>query len=90
MKKCVEIENCYECPDNHFSTSLVEIGNGPHRPRTEIKSDIPVFASYDDNYEMEGHRNTQRMLTLILEVALDLRDIMVIDEMKKAKKKDGG
>ena len=59
------------------------------RPRTEIKNDIPKFPSYDDNYEMTGIRNTQTMLGLILEAVLDLRDIMVIDEMKKSKKKDG-
>jgi len=60
------------------------------RPRTEIKNDIPAFPGWDDNYEMQGIRNTQTMLTLILEVALDLRDIMVIDKVKSSKKKDGG
>ena len=59
------------------------------RPRIEIKKDIPKFPSYDDNYEMDGIRNNQTMLGLILEVALDLRDIMVVNEMKKSKKKDG-
>lgn len=60
------------------------------RPRDEIKNDIPAFPSYDDNYEMTGIRNHQTMLTLILEVLLDLRDIAVIAEMKKSKKKDRG
>lgn len=53
------------------------------RPRETIEKDAKLdLPRYDDNYEIEGHRNNQRLLTLIVELLLDIRD--------SGEKKDAG
>lgn len=46
------------------------------RDRPIIEKDIPKRIDIDDPWALEGHRNTQSLLTLILEVALDVRQLL--------------
>ena len=46
------------------------------RDKATIEKDIPKRIDIDDPWVLEGHRNTQTLLTLILEVALDVREIL--------------
>lgn len=53
------------------------------RARKNIEADIPKRISIDDHWDLEGLRNQQILLTLILEVLLDMR------EMVEGKKDNG-
>lgn len=47
------------------------------RDRQEIEKDVPdKLPAYDENYDIIGHRNNQRLLKLVLEVMLDLREML--------------
>jgi len=55
------------------------------RDRETIEKDIPLnLPAYDENYEIEGHRNNQRLLTVIAEVLLDIRDKLEKKEIDHA------
>lgn len=45
------------------------------RDRETIEKDVPEeLPGYDENYDIIGHRHNQRLLKVILEVLLDIRD----------------
>jgi hypothetical protein len=44
------------------------------RDRQDIEKDVPGRVDLNDNHILEIPRNSQKLLTLILEVALDIRD----------------
>jgi len=47
------------------------------RDREAIEKDVPTnLPAYDENYDIIGHRNNQRILTVILEVLLDIREMI--------------
>ena len=47
------------------------------RDREAIENDVPKdLPAYDENYDIIGHRHNQKLLTAILEVALDIRDAL--------------
>lgn len=47
------------------------------RDRESIEKDVPTnLPAYDENYDIIGHRNNQTILTAILEVLLDIREII--------------
>lgn len=49
------------------------------RNRETIEKDLPTdLPRYDDNYEMEGFRNTQKLLAVIAEVLLDIREQLLL------------
>ena len=46
------------------------------RSRETIEKDIPQRVDFNDNYLLEIPRNNQKLLTAILEVLLDIRDLL--------------
>ena len=44
------------------------------RSRETIEKDIPQRVDFNDNYQLEIPRHNQKLLTVILEVLLDIRD----------------
>ena len=47
------------------------------RDRETIEKDVPAdLPAYDENYDIIGHRNNQKILTAVLEVLLDMREML--------------
>jgi hypothetical protein len=52
------------------------------RTRVEIENDIPKQIGFDDTWDLQGPRNIQQLLTLTLETLLDIREMLLKEEIK--------
>ena len=46
------------------------------RDRETIQKDVPKRVDFNDNHQLEIPRNSQTLLTIILEVLLDMREML--------------
>ena len=55
------------------------------RDRPTIEKEIPGKVGFNDNWNLDGIRNTQKLAELNLEVLLDIRDAMKKPKPKRRK-----